>query len=237
MTEAVAPSAEVIDAVKSAGGQASRFCYQCGKCDVVCPWNRVRSFSIRKLVREASFGLSEIENDDIWRCTTCGTCPSECPRGVQQIEVGLAVRRLATTYGVFSGSARSVGAVGASLASEGNPLSEDRSKRDAWANGLGVQPFAEGMEVLFFVGCYGSYDPRMRKVAVATAKILQHAGVSFGTLGTDESCCGESIRKTGNEEVFRALARRNIKAFIDRGVKRILVTSPHCYQAFKNEYA
>jgi Fe-S oxidoreductase len=235
--ETVAPSAEILAAVREAGGKASRFCYQCGKCDVVCPWNRVRSFSIRKIIREASLGLSEIELDEIWRCTTCGTCPSECPRGVEQIEVGVAVRRLAASFGVFSGAAHTLSAVGASLASEGNPLSQERTQRDGWANGLGVKAFSEGTELLYFVGCYGSYDPRMQKVAVATAKILEHAGVDFGILGNDESCCGESIRKTGNEELFRSLAKRNIKAFVDRGVKRILVSSPHCYHAFKNDYA
>jgi len=60
--------------------------------------------------------------------------------------------------------------------------------------------------------------------------------VNYGTLGTDESCCGESVRKTGGEEVFRDLAKQNIKTFIDRGVKRLLVSSPHCYHTFKNEY-
>ncbi len=208
--ETTTPFPEIIDAVRKAGGQNSRFCYQCGKCDVVCPWNRVRPFSIRKVVREASLGLSEIELDDIWRCTTCGTCPSECPRGVGQIQVGVAVRRIATSYGVFPGAARPVPGIGASLAMEGNPLNQERSRRDAWASGLDVKPFEEGMDLLYFVGCYGSYDPRMRKVAVATVKILKRAGVSFGILGNEESCCGESIRKTGNEEVFRSLAKQNI---------------------------
>ncbi len=234
--DTVAPFPEVIEAIKNAGGQACRLCYQCGKCDVVCPWNRVRSLSIRRVVREASLGLSEIEVDDIWRCTTCGTCPSTCPRGVGQIEVGVAIRRIATSYGVFCGAAQPVRAVGASLATDGNPFGQERGQREAWASGLGVKPFAEGMELLYFVGCYGSYDPRMRKVAVATARILQHAGVDFGILGNEEGCCGESIRKTGNEEVFRSLAKHNIKTFVERGVKRILVSSPHCYHAFKNEY-
>jgi Fe-S oxidoreductase len=93
------------------------------------------------------------------------------------------------------------------------------------------------MEFLYFVGCYYSYDPRMQKVAVATANILEKAGVDFGILGSRESCCGESIRKTGNEEVYRTLAKDNIKAFIDNGVKKVLVSSPHCYHTFKNEYS
>ena len=235
--EKVAPLAEIVDEIKKAGGAAYKYCYQCGKCDVVCPWSKVRDFSIRKIVREATFGLPEIELDDAWRCTTCGTCPSQCPRGVEQIEVGVAIRRIAAEYGVFPGSAHGVRTAAGSLVADGNPLSEQRESRDAWAKGLGVKPFAEGMELLYFVGCYYSYDPRMKKVAKATTKILQRAGVEFGILGSKESCCGESIRKTGNEEVFRTLAKENIKTFIDNGVKRVLVSSPHCLHTFKNEYS
>jgi Fe-S oxidoreductase len=234
--DTVTPISEVIQEIKEAGGDTSKYCYQCGTCDVVCPWNKVRPFSIRKIVRQASFGLPEIELEEMWRCTTCGTCPSRCPRGVEQIEVGVSLRRVASRYGVFPGSVRSARAAGGSLATVGNPMGEDREKRAEWAEGLPVQPFSEGMELLYFVGCYYSYDPRMRKAAVATAKILNRAGVGFGILGSRESCCGESVRKTGNEEVFRHLAKENIKAFIDHGVKRILVSSPHCYHTFKNEY-
>ena len=234
--EAVAPFKEVIEEVKQAGGTTVRFCYQCGKCDVVCPWNRVRDFSIRKIIREASLGLTEIESEDIWRCTTCGTCPAQCPRGVKQIELGVSLRRIATAYGVFPTSVRSARTASGSLLADGNPLSEERGQRADWARGLGVKPFAEGMEILYFVGCYYSYDPRMKKVAAATAEILKRAGVDFGILGPRESCCGESIRKAGGEDVFKALARENIKTFIDHGVKRILVASPHCYDTFKNEY-
>jgi Fe-S oxidoreductase len=80
-----------------------------------------------------------------------------------------------------------------------------------------VKPFAEGMEILYFSGCYLSYDPRLKKVARATADHPQQAGVDYGILGTKENCCGESIRKTGNEDLFKRLARENIKAFIDTG--------------------
>lgn len=234
--ETIAPFKEVVDEIKEAGGDAFRFCFQCGLCDTVCPWNRVRQFSIRKIIREATFGLTEIEGEDIWRCTTCGRCPQRCPRGVKQIEVGVSLRRVASEYEVFPASVKSARTARASLISEGNPLQEDRKKRAAWAKDLSVKPFAEGMEVLYFVGCYLSYDPRMKKVASATAGILNKAGVDFGILGDKENCCGESIRKIGSEKVFRNLARENIKTFIDNGVKKIVVSSPHCYHTFKNEY-
>jgi len=234
--ETVAPFKEVVVEIKEAGGEAFKYCFQCGLCDTVCPWNRVRQFSIRKIIREATFGLTEIEGEDIWRCTTCGRCPQRCPRGVKQIEVGVSLRRVATNYDVFPASVRPARTARASLISEGNPLQFERKKRADWAKDLGVKPFAEGMEVLYFVGCYLSFDPRMKKVAVATANILRKAGVNFGILGEKENCCGESIRKTGSEEVFRTLAKENIKTFIDNGVKKILVSSPHCYHTLKNEY-
>jgi Fe-S oxidoreductase len=234
--ETVAPFKEVIEEIKAAGGEAFRFCFQCGLCDTVCPWNRVRQFSIRKIIREATFGLTEIEGEDIWRCTTCGRCPQRCPRGVKQIEVGVSLRRVASEYEVFPASVKSARTARASLISEGNPLQNDRKKRSDWAKGLPVKPFEAGMEALYFVGCYLSYDPRMKKVAVATANILNKAGVRFGILGEKESCCGESIRKTGAEDVFRTLAKENIKTFIDAGVRKIIVSSPHCYHTFKNEY-
>jgi Fe-S oxidoreductase len=234
--ENVADYKEIVDIIKAKGGEAFKLCYQCGKCDAVCPWNKVRTFSMRKIVREATFGLTEIESEEIWRCTTCGRCPQQCPRDVKQIESGVALRRVATEYGVFPKPVRAIRTVSASLVGQGNPLNEDRGKRAHWADGLAVNPFTEGMEVLYFPGCYLSYDYRLKKVARATAGILNKAGVDFGILGSLENCCGESIRKTGDEELFKRLARENIKTFIDHGVKKILVSSPHCYHTFKNEY-
>ncbi|HSW38686.1 MAG TPA: (Fe-S)-binding protein, partial [Acidobacteriota bacterium] len=139
-------------------------------------------------------------------------------------------------FGVFPNSVRPIRGISASLLSEGNPFNEDRGKRGNWKEGLSVKPFTEEMEVLYFPDCYLSYDPRLKKVARATASILDSAGVDFGILGADENCCGESIRKAGDEVLFKRLARQNIKTFIDRGVKKILVSSPHCYHTFKNEY-
>ncbi|MCG8684501.1 MAG: (Fe-S)-binding protein [Desulfobacterales bacterium] len=234
--ETVPPFNEVVDEIKQAGGEAFRHCFQCGLCDSVCPWNRVSQFSIRKIIREATFGLTEIDGEAIWQCTTCGRCPSLCPRGVKQIDVGVSLRRVASEYEVFPASVRSARTARASLISEGNPLQAERSSRSDWAKGLNVKTFSEDMEVLYFVGCYFSYDPRMKEVARATVEVLNQAGVKFGILGNEENCCGESIRKIGSEQVFRTLAKENIKTFIENGVKKIIVSSPHCYHTFKNEY-
>jgi Fe-S oxidoreductase len=234
--ENVADYKEIVDVIKDSGGDAFKHCYQCGMCDTVCPWNRVRTFSMRKIIREATFGMTQVEGDDIWLCTSCGNCPRQCPRGVKIIESGVSLRRIATEYGVFPTTAKPIRTISASLTGEGNPLNEKRDDRAKWAEGQSVKTFSEDMEILYFPGCYLSYDPRLKKVALATANILKQAGVNFGILGSKESCCGESIRKTGDEELFKRLAKDNIKTFIDNGVKKILVSSPHCYHTFTNEY-
>ncbi len=227
---------EIVEAIKESGAKTQRYCFQCGLCDTTCPWNRVRDFSIRRIVRQASFGLAEIENEEIWRCTTCGKCPQRCPRGVNQIEVGVGLRRLATQYGVFPNPVKPIKTIAAGLVAQGNPFGEDRTKRANWTQEIDVPPFEEGIEYLYFPCCYPSYDKRLKRVAMATAKILSATETQFGVIGEGENCCGESIRKAGDEELFRRLAKENIKNFIDAGVKKIIATSPHCYHTFKNEY-
>jgi Fe-S oxidoreductase len=227
---------EVIDELKANGGEAVKYCYECGRCDTVCPWNRVTTFSIRKIIREAAFGLSEIEREEIWRCTTCGKCPQHCPRDVRQVEDIVSLRRIATDYGVFPPHVRPIVVASSALSAVGNPLGEEREARGDWAKGLSVKTFEEGMEYLYFSCCYTSYDPRLKKIAQTTANLLNKAGVEYGTLSSSESCCGESVRKVGNEAVFKSLARKNIKTYIENGVKKILVSSPHCFHTFRNEY-
>ena len=81
--------------------------------------------------------MPDIETEDIWRCTTCGSCPQRCPRGVQQIEDRVALRRMATEYEVFPEHVQPIRTVSASLQSEGNPLNEKREDRAEWTEGLG----------------------------------------------------------------------------------------------------
>lgn len=234
-TVALAPFKVVIDGIKEAGGDALKFCYQCGKCDTLCPWNRVRKFCVRTMMHQAQLGVVPFESEDLWLCATCRRCVQRCPRGVEIIDVMRAMRRMLVPDGIVPASIPNLRGVMTSIASVGNPFRQDKDRAE-WAEGLSVKPFAEGTDTLYFPCCYPSYDPRLRKVAMATANILNGAGVDFGILGSKENCCGESVRKLGNEDLFKRLARENIKSFIENGVRKILASSPHCYHTFKNEY-
>jgi Fe-S oxidoreductase len=233
----LAPFKEVIEGLKEAGGEAFKLCYQCGTCNTVCPWNRVRDFLVRKIVLQAQLGVVPFESEDLWLCATCGQCVQRCPRGVEIIDVMRAMRRLLVPDGVVPASIPNLRGIMTSIASVGNPWGQEPKDRANWAKDLDVKEFGEDTEVLYFPCCYPSYDPRLRKVSQATATLLNKAGVNFGILGSKENCCGESVRKAGNEALFKRLARENMKAFIEHGVKKILVSSPHCYHAFKNDYA
>jgi len=231
------PFKVVIDGIKEAGGEADKLCYQCGKCDTVCPWNRVRKFLVRRMINQAKFGTVPFESEDLWLCVSCRQCVQQCPRGVEIIDVMRAMRRLLVPDGVVPASIPNLRGIMTSIASVGNPWGQEPNDRINWAKDLSVKEFTEGTETLYFPCCYPSYEPRLKKVSQATATILNQAEVDYGILGSKEMCCGESVRKAGNEDLFKRLAKENIKTFIDHGVKKIVASSPHCYHTIKNEYS
>jgi Fe-S oxidoreductase len=94
----------------------------------------------------------------------------------------------------------------------------------------------ETPEVLFWVGCAGSFDQRAQKVTRSFVKILQHLKIKFAVLGTEESCTGDPAKRAGNEFVFQMLALQNIEVMNNYGVKKIVTTCPHCFNILKNEY-
>lgn len=94
----------------------------------------------------------------------------------------------------------------------------------------------ENPEILFWVGCAGSFDDRYKKVTIAFVKILNKIGLKFAVLGTEESCTGDPARRAGNEFMFQMLAQQNIEVLNGYGVKKIVTACPHCFNTLKNEY-
>ncbi len=233
---AVAPLKEAADIIKEEGGDILKLCYQCGLCTGTCPWNMVRSFPVRRIIHQAKLGLVDFEAGDMWLCVTCKACVDRCPRGVEIIDVWRALRRVVAEVGV--GKVPDSLRIGIkNICGVGNPLGEPREKRADWARDLEVKTYTRGTEILYLPCCIPAYDPTFQRVARATVNILKKAGVDFGILlDSEQSCCGESVRKVGQESVFQSLAQNNIGLFAQNGVSRVVVTSPHCYHAVKNEY-
>ena len=233
--QTLAPYKEAAEIIADEGGEILKLCYQCGLCTAACPWNLVISFIPRKLIHQAQLGLIDFEHEEIWQCVGCGACVQRCPRGVEVIDIMRALRRVVNEVGVAK-VPDSLRITIKNISGVGNPLGEPQEKRTDWVKELGVKTFTEGTEILYFPCCYQVYDPFGKRVAQAAVNILKKANVDFGLLNGSLVCCGESVRKAGNESVFQSLAQTNISAFAEAGVKKIVVTSPHCYHTFQREY-
>lgn len=237
MKEAAPYFLEVRDAIVEMGGENINICMQCGTCAGTCPWGRLEEkshFNIRKMIYQGRMGIDGYETDDIlYACTTCGHCVTRCPRGVKITDV---VRAMRSVIGETGGIPKNLKAAVGSINSQGNPWSQPREKRDAWAKDLDINKFTPDTEYLLYVCCTSAFDGRSQKIARSIAELLKKAEVSFGIIGNEEQCCGESIRKIGAETEFSMLAEANIKLFKENGVKKIITTSPHCMSAFKNDY-
>ncbi len=233
--DAIEPFAEAIDIIKEEGGDAFKACYQCGLCTGSCPWGQVKSFIVRRIMHQSQLGLIDFEDEDMWTCVTCRNCVQLCPRGVAIIDVMRSIRRAIVSLGVAK-VPDSLRITMKNIAGTGNPLGEEAEKRTDWAKALDVKTYTRDTGVLYFSCCIPAYDPKIQRVAQATANILKKAGVDFGIIGAKSVCCGESVRKAGDENLFQTLAQTNIGNFVEAGVKKIITTSPHCYYTFKNEY-
>ncbi len=236
---------EIRDILIEEGAEDIYKCYQCGKCSSICPWFQVGiyDFPVFRFSLETTLGMvassedkDELaqEVDKIYRCVGCEACVDQCPHGINIPNILRAARRLLVDFGSYPDALKSIVQ---KVNNVGNPLGEPREKRADWAKELNIPDFHSGMEFLYFPCCIPSYDSRVQKVAQATARILQKIGTSFGILGIQENCCGEAIRRVGAEQIFEKVAKANITAFNNAGVTKILVTSPHCYTSFKNDYS
>ncbi len=233
------PIPELGGAVVETGGETLYQCMQCGLCTASCPWRLVegdisRDFNTRKVQHMAMLGVEGYETEDIlFACTTCGVCVERCPRECNPIDNMRVLRAMIGESGSVPQAYRPV--IG-SLNSNGNPWQGEAKDRTAWTKDMDVPSFGEDTEYLLFVCCTSCYDSRSKKIARAVASLLNKAGVSWGIIGEEEQCCGEAVRKVGSEETFMTLAEHNIKIFGEKGVKKIITTSPHCLYSFRNEY-
>lgn len=186
--------------------------------------------SPRELVGEV------ILDETLWACTTCRACERDCPVFIEQVGEIVALRRyLALEQGrlpdTLAGALRNT-------ERQGNPWGQPRHQRTAWAEGLDVPLMADvgQAQVLYWVGCAGSYDPRNQQVSQAMVKILRAAGVDFAILGQEESCNAEWARRAGEEYLYQVQAEGNVEVLQQYSFRRIVTQCPHCFNTLKNEY-
>lgn len=235
-------------------------CTECGRCESVCPAHTVgKSLSPRKVIvdirkrtidkaplivdgkKEDEIFEKTLVHDyitdlELWECTTCMACVQECPVMIEHVDSIVDMRRdLVLTESQFPSNLNNVFK---SLETNYTPWSFNASDRAAWAEGMNIKTMAEdsNAEILFWVGCAGSFDDRYKKVSKAFSTIMQKAGIDFRILGTEEKCNGDTARRLGNEYLAQMLMKENIEVLNNYGVKKIVTACPHCFNSLKNEY-
>jgi Fe-S oxidoreductase len=216
-------------------------CIQCGKCTGGCPVARKTTLNIRTLIYHmlVDSDIDVRSHEELWDCTACFTCVERCPKDVQPAELIIALR------GELVESGRIPETVGTALMGifrQGNPSGMARQDRELWAEGIesnleeAKKAAQEGCDLLYFVGCIPSYDQRVQPVARALMRTFGKAGLDVGTLGTEESCCGNEVRRMGESGLFEMLVEENGELIRSVGARQVVTTSPHCFNTFKNEY-
>jgi Fe-S oxidoreductase len=179
---------------------------------------------------------TQVQPEAVWDCTTCGACVRKCPVFIEQFPKLLKLRRhLVMEKSDFPPE---LIALFENVEQRSNPYGISPGDRGRWAEGLSV-PFASpdtAFEYLLFAGCVPSFNGRMRSVLAAIVECLRRGGISFAIMGKDEPCCGDPLRRTGNEYIFDRMARANIERFRRAGVRKIITFCPHCFNSFKNDY-
>ena len=177
-----------------------------------------------------------ITEQELWACTTCMACVQECPVMIEHVDTIVDLRRgLVLNESRFPEELKTTFA---NLERNFTPWAFGHASRADWAEGMNIPRMSEAKdaEVLFWVGCAGAYDARYRKVTQAFARLMQIAGVKFAILGTEEKCNGDPARRMGNEYLAQSLITENVAVLNGYGVRKIVVTCPHCLQSLGKEY-
>ena len=235
-------------------------CTECGRCHDVCPtfvtnkpltlkrFNQSLLHHLRNeettLFRTGSTAEEKklvgeiIRPETLWACTTCRACEEVCPVSIEHVPRILGMRQNQTM--MEEAYPPEMANTFKSLERNFNPWGIGFDQRADWSEGLNLtmmsETKAEEIDVLMWVGCAGSFDSRNQKIARATAKLYQKAGVKFAILGSEEKCTGDLARRSGNEMLFQMLAGENVETLNNYKIKKIVTACPHCLNSIKNEY-
>jgi Fe-S oxidoreductase/nitrate reductase gamma subunit len=231
-------------------------CTNCGRCEAACPANAAgRDLSPRLVVQDLKnryykdnrgkirseqtgpdfFSDGTIRDQEMYSCVTCLACVYECPVDINQVDFIGDLRRTIVSSNRLAPDQNTLLS---NLAAHQNPYGFSNSNRANWASSEEVKTLAENSqpEYLYWVGCVCSFDQRAQDIARAITKIMNHAGVSFAILGSEEACNGDPARRLGEEGRFQELALQNIEKLNAASIKKVITSCPHCFNTIKNEY-
>jgi Fe-S oxidoreductase/nitrate reductase gamma subunit len=235
-------------------------CTECGRCTAACPANntgkalspkRIMEMIRRRTEEKAPLILNKVENQEIlektllhnyitdkeiWACTTCNACVYECPVANEHIDSIVDMRRDLVL--MESSFPPELNPVFKNLETNFTPWAFNPQDRANWAEGMEIKTMADdpNCDILFWVGCAGSFDARYQKVTKALAKLMQIANINFRILGIEEKCNGDTARRLGNEYLAQTLMQENVETLNNYKIKKIVTACPHCLHSLKNEY-
>jgi dimethylglycine catabolism B len=222
-------------------GERLRLCLQCGDCSGICPFGYLMAHPPSRMIAHLRADRFDkvLDTDTVWMCVSCYACTAVCPSQIP-LTPGLMARTKEEL--ILAGNVPTE--LQSALENSqryGNPLGESPRKRADWATGILPEVKILGkvrqpVDILWFVGDYPSYHPRVQLITKALTKILNALEVNFGILGPEESSDGDSQRLAGERGLFEMLAEKNGKVFSRYDFKEIITTDPHAYNAIKNEY-
>ena len=235
-------------------------CTECGRCEEQCPADMTgKPLSPARFIHDLKLDLldhsakllsgefesvapllrngSPITDDVLWSCTTCRACEDICPVNIQHLDILLEARKHQVL--MESNFPPEMQETFNSLENQSNPWGFSSDTRGDWCQDLDVSLMTDHpeAEVLYYVGCAGSFDDRGIQISRAIVNVLKKADVDFAILGAEERCNGDMARRAGNEYLAQMMIQEQVEVFNQYKPKKILTGCPHCFNAFKNEYS
>jgi Fe-S oxidoreductase len=222
-------------------------CVECGRCTEHCPaFNTGKVLNPKEIILglrgylnqfgpagQAALLGRHISEEAAFQCTTCGACEFQCPVGIQHLPVIVGLRRAAVNTGQWEDEhgAR----LFLNLERNGNAFGFPASERQSFIEKNGLPIYDGTQAYCLWLGCMGAYDPQGRETVLALARVLRHAGVTFGVL-RKEKCTGDAARRLGNDLAVSQLAEANIEILRAAGVGRMVSICPHCVRTISTDW-
>lgn len=224
-----------IEEISEEIGDVFMTCVQCGTCTSVCPESKVTAYNPRRLLRGIGMHLNTGggAEQSTWHCTTCNYCGDSCPRGIKVYDLVRMVRGLSIKRGT---TPKTLKAPLSYLKNTGTPWKNGHTERIEYHQKTGIQPYQPDFDYAIFDCCSTSHDADKNEVLAPLHKILQKAKVSFGNAGPHENCCADLAYQCGDKPLFTKLSHSNSLLFKQLGIKKLLASSPHCFDTFRRYY-